>query len=301
MPLLLDLRYRIEYAALRFVIGLIRLFPLETGAELSARVCRLLGPLGRRHRRALANLEIAFPEMSLAERTEIAMQMWDNIGRVFAEMMQIDRILEQPERIEVSDDFFVRRYKGKLGSIICASLHMGNWELAMWPLALCDCKTAAVYRLVKNPYVDAYLRAKRSRLYPGGLYARGRRMRGGRNPGFDAARLLSNYARQGGRLAFLADLYDAKGIAVPFFGRMAKSAPFPAMLARRTGARLWVGKCTRIGRQSRFRITVRELKVPRSDDAEADVRSITAAMQQQFEQWIRETPGQYMWINRRFA
>lgn len=301
MSLLLDLRYRLEYLLLRSIIGFIRLFPLDTAAEVSARMWRRLMPGGRRHRRALANLAIAFPDMAIEERERIVRAMWDNVGRVFAEMMQIDRLLEQPERIEITDDFFVRRYKGKMGSIICASMHMGNWELAMWPLALCDCKTAAVYRLVKNPYVDAYLRSKRERLYPGGLFAKGRRTRGGYNPGYDTARMLGNYARNGGRLAFLADLYDGKGIPVPFFGRQAKSAPFPAMLARRTGARLWVGKCTRIGNQSRFRITVREIKVPRTDDATADVSGITAAIQRQFEDWIRETPEQYMWTNRRFA
>ncbi len=299
MSPLIDLRYRLEYLVLRLVIGFFRLFPVETAANISAKMWGALGPRGRRHKRALSNLAIAFPDKTPEEREEIARRMWDNIGRVMVEMMQIDRLLEEPERIEVTDDFFVRRYKGKLGAIVCASMHMGNWELATWPLVLCDVKTAAVYRLVKNPYVDLYLRSKRQRLYPGGLFAKGRV--GGRSAGFDTARMLGNYARQGGRLAFLADLYDGKGIPVPFFGHDAKSAPFPAMLARRTGARMWVGKCLRVEGQSRFRITVKEIKVPRTDDADADVRWLTAAMQRQFEEWIRETPEQYMWTNRRFS
>lgn len=298
--LLLDIRYRLEYLLLRLIIGLVRLFPLDTAAELSARVWRFVAPRTRRQKKALANLAIAFPDLSPEERERITLEMWDNMGRVMAETIQIDRLLEEPQRIEIENDFFIRRYKGKLGTVICASMHMGNWELAMWPLAVSDCKTAGVYRLVKNPYVDQYLRRMRARLYPGGLFAKGRR-RGGRAAGYDAARILGNYAKHGGRLAFLADLYDGKGIPVPFFGREAKSAPFPAMLARRAGARMWVGKCVRVGRQSRFRVAVKELRVPRTDNAEEDVRWLTAAMQKQFEEWIRETPGQYMWTNRRFA
>jgi KDO2-lipid IV(A) lauroyltransferase len=72
------------------------------------------------------------------------------------------------------------------------------------------------------------------------------------------------------------------------------------MLARRVGARLWVGRCVRIGTQSRFKIVVREVKVPWTTDANADIQTITAEIQKQFEIWIREHPDQWMWGNKRW-
>ena len=60
----------------------------------------LVAPYDRRHQRALDNLAIAFPEKSLAEREAIALGMWENLGRVMAETMQIDRIIADPERID---------------------------------------------------------------------------------------------------------------------------------------------------------------------------------------------------------
>ena len=51
---------------------------------------------------------------------------------------------------------------------------MGNWELAIWPFTLAGNNPAAVYRTVKNPYVDRYLRRLRRDLYPGGLLGKGR-------------------------------------------------------------------------------------------------------------------------------
>lgn len=186
MSFLTDLRYRLEYLVLRVIIGFFRLMPLDTAADVSAWFWRTLAPRTRRQKKALDNIAIAFPDMPQAERERIAFAMWDNMGRVMAEMMQIDRILDQPERITIEDDFVVRRYAGKMGPAIAVSLHMGNWELAMWPFALCDAQPAAVYRLVKNPYVDAYLRSMRQRLYPGGLFAKGRV--GGRAAGYDTAR-----------------------------------------------------------------------------------------------------------------
>lgn len=297
-PLLL-LRYRLEYFLLRVIIEFVRLFPLDKAVETSARLWRILAPRGRRHRRALANLARAYPEKTAEEREQIALAMWENLGRVMAETMQLDRVLEEPERIGTINGHILKRYQGKMGTAICVSLHTGNWELSMWPLAQAGVKPAAVYRLVKNPFVDLYLRSKRTALYPGGLFAKGKAK--GILAGHDTARMIGSYLRQGGRLGFLCDLFDRKGIAVPFFGHPARSTPFPAMLARRLGARLWIGRCIRIDNKCKFAVEMRELKVPRTDDTDSDIRSITAAMQAQFEEWIREYPEQWMWSNRRWS
>lgn len=299
MSIWLRLRYWLEYFLLRLIIGMIRIMPLDTAVKFSAFWWGKLAARGRRHRRALSNLEKAFPEKSDEEREAIALAMWKNLGRVMAETMQMDRLLKQPERIEVVNARMLQRYSGKMGSSIGVSMHSGNWELAMWPLAVADMKPAAVYRLVNNPLVDAYLRKQRKDLYPGGLFARG--SGGGIQAGRETARQIGSYVRSGGRLGFLADQYDRMGIEVPFFGINAKSPPFPAMLARRLGARLWVGRCVRVGEESKFRVEMHEVKVPRTEDSDADIKTIITDIQQQFEGWIREYPEQFMWSNRRWS
>ena len=188
------------------------------------------------------------------------------------------------------------RYKDKLGPVVGASLHMGNWELAIWPLVVAGTTPAAVYRTVNNPYVDAYLRHMRRDLYPGGLFGKGTledRMK--------AARQMTDYVRNGGRVGIVCDLHDAQGLAVPFFGKLARTSVAPGLIARRTGARIWMARCVRIGTASRFKIDLLELKVPRTKDQAADIRWVTAEMQKQFEIWIRETPEQWMWSNRRWS
>ncbi|MEM7619945.1 MAG: lipid A biosynthesis acyltransferase [Pseudomonadota bacterium] len=299
MTILLNIRYFLEYLVLRLIIGFVRLFPLDTAVSLSAKIWSKLAPRGRRHRRALANLAKAFPEKTEQEREEIALAMWANLGRVMAETMLLDRILKDPDRIILDNDFINKRYNGKMGSAICVSMHSGNWELSSLPMVRAGIKPAGVYRLVNNPYVDMYLRSTRKELYPGGLFARGKS--GGVNAGADTARMIGSYVRQGGRLGFLCDLHDRKGIEVPFFGHPAKSTAFPAMLARRVGSRMWIGRCIRIGKESRFKVEARELKVPRTDDADTDIQNIIADMQHQFEIWIREYPEQWMWSNRRWS
>ncbi len=291
----LKARFLAEYVLLRGVIVVVRALPLDTATRWSAKTWAFIAPKTRRHKRALANLEKAFPEKTPEEREAIARAMWANLGRVMVETMRLDEILDQPERVEVESPHILERYHGRLGPMICASMHMGNWELAMLPLTRAEAKPAAVYRLVDNPYVDLYLRSQRGKLYPGGLFARGKAA------GHNTARIIGTYIRKGGRLGFMADLYDRRGIEVPFFGHPARSSAVPAMLARRLGTRLWVGRCIRIGTGSNFKVAIKELKVPRTGDAEADIVWIVARMQEQFETWIREHPEQWMWSNRRYS
>ena len=283
-----DLQYRLEYVGLRILIGFVRLFPIDVAGSISAAIWRLVAPLNRRHKRALANLERAYPDKTPEEREQIALRMWGNLGRVMVETMNIDRILKEPDRLHVTNGHVIGRYKEKMGPVLIVTMHMGNWELGMWPIMLAGVKPAGVYRLVKNPYVDRYLRAQRKDLYPGGLF--GSRRAAGQDEGQKTARLIMDYVRQGGRLGFISDLYDAQGVEVPFFGYPAKSMPIAAMIARRVGARIWIGRCIRIGNRACFDINVNELRIPRTNNQAEDIRSITAAIQRQFEGWITGKP-----------
>ncbi len=297
-----DLQFRAEYVVLRAVVGLVRALPLSLAVRASAKAWRLLAPVlsPLRHQRALANVAIAFPEKSEAERRDIVMGHWENLGRVMAETMQIDRILRDPSRIEIENFPLFARYKDKLGPAIGVSLHMGNWEFAIWPLVVAGANPAAIYRSVNNPYVDRYLRDQRKDLYPGGLFGRGR-VEGDHGESQRTARIITDYVRRGGRLGLVCDLFDRTGIPVPFFGKPARSQAIAAIIARRVGARLWLARCARIGTESRFRVEIKELKVPRTANQADDIRTIMTEMQLQFEEWIREAPEQWMWSNRRWS
>ena len=296
-----DLQFRLEYTLLRAIVGFVRILPLDVATAVSAKAWRILAPLvnPKRHQRALDNLAIAFPGKSEAERTAICRAHWENLGRVMAETMRIDKLIEDPSRMTIVPEKLFGRYKDKLGPAVGVSLHMGNWELSIWPFVAANANPAAVYRSVNNPYVDAYLRWQRRDLYPGGLFGRGK-VEGDHGDNQKTARVLTDFVRKGGRLGLVCDLYDRSGIDVPFFGKEARTQAIAAMIARRVGSRMWMSRCKRIGKESRFEIEMRELRVPRSANQSEDVRWIMTEMQKVFEGWIRESPEQWMWSNRRW-
>ena len=275
--------------------------PLDAATHFSAWCWRRLAPRinPKRHNRALDNLRIAFPEKSEKEREAIALAHWENLGRVMAETMRIDQIIAEPSRLTIKNPEVFNRYSSKLGPIVGASLHMGNWELAIWPLTISGANPACVYRTVNNPYIDQYVRYQRRDLYPGGLFGRGK-VEGDHGESQKTARVIMDYVRNGGRLGVVCDLYDHTGLPVPFFGKDARTVSIPAMIARRVGARIWMARCLRIGRDSRFEIELKELRVPRTANQGEDVKWATAEMTRQFEAWVREFPEQRMWSNRRW-
>ncbi len=274
-----DLQFRLEYALLRLIVGIVRIVPLDVATHLSAWSWRRLAPLinPKRHKRALDNLGIAFPEKSEAERTAIALAHWENLGRVMAETMRIDQVIADPTRLVIRNPKVFERYSSKLGPIVGASLHMGNWELAIWPLTIAGADPACVYRSVNNPYIDRYLRYQRRNLYPGGMFGRGK-VEGDHGDSQKTARIIMDFVRCGGRLGVVCDLYDRSGLPVPFFGKDARTVAIPAMIARRAGARIWMSRCMRIGKDSRFEIELKELRIPRTANHGEDVKWVTAAM-----------------------
>jgi KDO2-lipid IV(A) lauroyltransferase len=292
------LQHQAEYAGVRLAAGGLRLLPMRWAIAVGALLARKVGPWRRQHRRALRNLARAFPEKSAAQLEAIARDMWANMGRVMVEALLIDRILDAPRRLVVCDQDYWASRMSEPGPSVGVTLHMGNWELAIWPLTLFGRRPAGVYRPLANPLVDALLRSRRARLYPGGLFGKGDDPGKG---GHRTARLMIDHVRRGGCMGFVCDHNDRRGVVVPFLGGQARFTPVPAMIARHVDARVWVGRCLRTGNEPCFRMDIRELDLPRSDDRAADIQALTTAIFAQFEAWIREHPEQWMWWNTRWV
>ncbi|MFN3745222.1 MAG: lysophospholipid acyltransferase family protein [Hyphomicrobiaceae bacterium] len=294
-----DIKHRLEFAIVWIAIKLFRALPMRVGVGFVAAVCGLVGPWLRQNRRALENLAIAFPDYDHARRRGIARAMWANMGRVFAETFYIDRLIADPSRIEITDEARWRSEMQAAASAVGATAHIGNWELAIWPMTKFGLAPAGVYRPLANPYLDRLLRQQRAPLYPSGLLGKGAETEAG--SGHRTARLLVDHVRQNGAIGFVSDHYERRGVVVPFMGRFTRVTPVPAMIARHLGARVWMGRCLRIGTESRFRIDLTEIPLPDTSSRTADTKALTAAMFAVFEAWIRENPEQWMWWNTRWV
>jgi KDO2-lipid IV(A) lauroyltransferase len=294
-----DLKFRIEFALVWTAIQVVRALPMRIGIGFIASLSGIVGPWLRQNRRALENLAIAFPDRSASEHRAIARAMWANMGRTFAETFYIDRIIADPSRFQITDEAVWRERMSGAGPSVGVTAHIGNWELAIWPVTTFGRAPAGVYRPLANPYLDRLLRRYREPLYPSGLLGKGAETEAG--SGHRTARLLVDHVRHNGAIGFVSDHYERRGVVVPFLGRHTRVTPVPAMIARHLDARVWVGQCLRIGTDSRFRVDMVELPLPRSSSRSADTKALTVSMIGVFETWIRENPEQWMWWNTRWV
>jgi KDO2-lipid IV(A) lauroyltransferase len=282
------LRHRLEYLGFRAAQAAATALPLEAVSWSSGFAWRLIAPRLRRQERALRNLELALPELSDAERKRIAAGMWENLGRTFGESFHLKEIVAQ-KRIRYEP---MEQLEGIIrgGPCIVCGLHLGNWELVAYASKLMGASFTGVYQRLSNPLVDEETRKLRAFLYDGGLLPK--------TP--VTARSLMKAAKSGGYPAFLADLRDDNGAAVPFFGQPALATVFPALLARKTGLPLYAGAAFREPKV-RFVIRGARVEVPHTEDHAADAIAGTAALHAQFEAFIRRAPEQWMWAHRKWV
>jgi KDO2-lipid IV(A) lauroyltransferase len=279
---------RFEYAALRLLALLLRALPLEAGSALMGRVWRLFGPLTARHQRALGNLALAFPDLQETERRRIAAQQWENLGRTFAESLVIDRIVADPRRVELSISEALEAKLRAEGGHVIVSMHSANWEIAAFPGRRYR-SMAGLYQKLANPLSDAFVARLRAHVFDGGLFVKGRQT---------PARIMQ-WVRDGNAVAMLADHRETRGIPVTVFGQPTLANPFPAMVARRLGALLVAGRAVRLP-GCRFRVEAVEVPLGATGDIQDDVKAATQAIQDRFEAWIRDRPGEWMWVQDRW-
>ena len=284
-----SLQYRLEYAGYRLLSLFFSCLPVETASRFGGALVAWLGPKTKvRHPRLLRNLSQAFPEQSEEEREKLARDVWRNLGYVLGEFFHIDEIIR--DRVEVVNGEALEAIAASGKGVVICGAHQANWEGGSSVVAKFGLKPLAVYRPLSNPFVDADFKRRRLKYYAGGLTAK-------HDPETPVA--MIRYARAGGAVAFLVDQQTYMGLKVPFFGRMAATTPFPAMIARQCNLPLVLITGERLP-GVRFRVTVSTIETPRTEDRDADLYAATAALQAELEQSIRRHPAQWMWTHDRW-
>jgi KDO2-lipid IV(A) lauroyltransferase len=274
----------------------LRLFPMDATTRVFERAARWLGPKLGRHKVAMSNLAIAFPEKSLEEREKIASDSWAQIARGIVEYGYLDKILAiednnlDKSRLEIKnlETFYQLRDDG-LPAIIFAG-HLGNFELLPMGAAQHGLDLQALFRAPNNRYAAAKIAEARKLAAPS-LVASGKGV---------SFQLMSALER-GAHVGLLVDQKFRRGIQVPFFGKNAPTNTLLAKLARRYDCPVHGARCIRLP-NGRFRLEITdELVLPRDQNGDIDIRGTTELVTNVIENWVREYPAQWLWIHRRWG
>lgn len=280
-------RYLGEAAGIYFLYGLFALMPVEVSSWISGKIARTLFPHFAASRKAMRNLEFAMPELTDQEKRDIVRDMWENLGRVFGEYPHLGRL---SSRIHLTGAEHLVRSQGSDTPSIMVGGHFANWEVYAATAQTENVGLHLVYRKSNNYFIDGLLQYSRRKA--GALSAIPKTIEG--------ARQMMAVLKNGETLGALIDQKFNEGIAVPFFGHDAMTAPAIIQMAIRLNVPVYPARIRRT-KGARFDVTVYPaLDVPKDGSREEKTYYMLCRLHEMFEEWIREEPAQWLWIHRRW-
>ena len=277
----------------RLAVGLLWLLhwlPLPVLTRCGNALGSLSFHLGRRRRHiVLVNLRLCFPELSEAQRQQLARAHFRVLGRSMLERSLLWwASTERLSRlITVVGDDHLRTLVEAGQPVLMLTPHFVGLDAGGAAIAMrFDC--ASIYAVQSNRVFDRLLLRGRQRFGDQLLLSRQEPVRS------------SVRAMMAGRpLYYLPDMDFGRrdSIFVPFFGVQTATVPGLSRLARLAGATV-VPCLTRILPDAAgYLVTVGE---PWQDFPSRDVEADTTRMNAWIEEAIRSMPEQYYWVHRRF-
>ncbi|MFD2183561.1 lipid A biosynthesis lauroyl acyltransferase [Rhodoplanes azumiensis] len=287
---------RVLRATIRPLIGLLRRLDRISASDKAGAVMRRIGPLLREHRIGRANLKAAFPEKSDAEIERILSGVWDNLGRVAVEVINLDRIAAQGARGERQFITYGERELKRFEALrdaekpaVIFTAHLANWELPAVVAGIEGLRSMALFRRPNMSSIADVLIEMREPLM-GTLVP----------SGFGAPMRLARGLETGHHVGMLVDQHDSKGVEVTFFGRPCRVSPLIAMLAREYECPIHGVRIIRLP-EGRFTGEITDAVAPvRDADGRIDIQGTMQAITDVVETWVRDHPEQWLWLHRRW-
>ncbi len=274
----------IQYRFAQFVLWSLAHAPLWL-ARFYAKVLDLAVP--RLRRTARRNLELAYPEKTTAEREAIIGEVFQSIARLlyaFARFPQLNREnISEWIRYEGLEHYLEAKKCGR--GVLIATAHFGNWELSAFAHALMTEPMHVMIRPLDNPAIDRLVEERRQ--------LSGNQLISKR----EAARAVLRALQDNQAVGVLIDQNTSieEGVFVNFFGTPACANTGFAKLAAHTGAQVIPGFATWSESERRYVLRFYP-PLPMTGDLALDSQLLHAKL----EQVIREHPGQWLWIHRRW-
>jgi len=290
-----DLLDRLQYFAARTVAMMMQCWPVNSNLRTAKRLGGLLYRFDRKHReRALANLRRSFPELSERQREVLARRSMEELFMFFVEMFYTTRLIriDTWARYIVLENFQkpLELMMDRKGGLIMLTGHYGNFEILGYLLATLGFPTSSVARPLDNPYLSEFVFGVREK--------QGQRIIAKKGATEDVVEVIEG----NGAVAFVADQNaGTKGLFVDFFGRKASTYKSIGLLAMQYDTPVIIGYSRRINDEFKFAVGAQDIIYPQEWKAQDDpLRYITQRYTKALEDIVRQDPGQYWWVHRRW-
>src|SRR5271157_2711576 len=290
-PLML---YRLQYLPLALLVRLVGVLPRPLARGLGITLGRVVYLIHPRLRRVgLRNLEMAFPDKTLAERRRILRGVYTSLGRLLAEFCLFPRYtLANATEVAVYqcfENFEAAEKRGK--GVLFLTGHFGGWEIGSFFHSLQGHPMRIVVRPLDNPYVDDLVTRYRT-LHGNSVIGK---------QGFARGLLAAMENNETVGILMDTNMTPPQGIFVDFFGIPACTAVGIARVALHTDAAVIPAFTIWDSVLRKYRVEFGPaVELMRTGNAEADAIANTALFNRIFAEYVRKYPDQWLWVHRRW-
>lgn len=262
------------------------ILPLDISSNFGGYIAEKIGPYFKASKVARLNLSKIMPQLSSLEIESIIAKMWNNLGRILAEI---------PHFASMNSEEFCKRIvvvlekdinPAKIRSSFIVSAHYGNWEIYNRLNKEYKSNMHMVQRPLNNALCNNLLEKLRMKAGAKSLI----------NKSVEGVRSMMAFLARGDNIGVLVDQKANDGIDVPFMGYNAKCTNLVEKLSLKGNHDIY---CTRVIRKdgAYFKIEFYKFK----SQGLTQENAITTALNAEMEKWIRERPELWMWVHDRWG
>ena len=287
------LRFRAEYLAALLLLRVLAILPKEVSLMIASMVAAgAYLVMSQLRRIANRNLTFAFPQQPKKQKLKLIWRVFMNFGRLLVEFSRLPKLnRENISEVVVYEGFenfseALRRGKGTL----FLTAHFGAWELCPFAHALYGYPLKFVVRPIDNPYLDRLVTSYRT--------MSGNQIIQKRNSLKELLRALKKRESVG----ILIDQNTTReaGVFVDFFGKPASAIRGPVTLALKTDAPIVFSLDVRQPDNRHHVLILPAIDLAISGNLEQDVQTNTVRILKILEGYIRQYPGQWLWLHNRW-
>ncbi len=246
--------------------------------------------IGYRRKVVAANLDLAFPRKTAAEKKAIARQFYRNLADIVVETVKLLTISpgELGRRVTIANPEVLLQHLDRGQSIVVMTGHQGNWEWLLQGCALhLGYDVDAVYKPLRNKFSEKLMLAIRRRFGPLPV------------PIKHLPRALVQRRPVVRIIALVADQAPSRDMAhwVDFFGRDTAFFVGAAKIAQRTAYPVLYTGMKRL-RRGYYQVYMAPIALPPypPDAVETIIGRYAAAVQAA----IEERPSEWLWSHKRW-
>lgn len=293
--MLKTIKYQSEYVLFLLLYTLLRLLPLQRALQLGSALGTLLYyAQPQRRSKARENLRRAFPEKTEEECRVLLRENFRQLGLSAVEMLRLD-FYQQPHLVK---EYFtltgiehVQQALTQERGCFLLTGHVGFWEAGSILMPLHGIPTDAVYKKMKNPYVEKRIMTLRESAGARWIEKR------------HAARKILRSLKENRAVAVLIDqrISPREGVLVNYFNRPVLATPIIALMAIKQGTPIIPSFSYRRPNNHYEVVFEPMISFPQEENpAPATVLAATQLLTAKIEAAVRRAPEQWFWVHDRW-